>query len=109
MVASFLPSLSTQDQKKANWLKVFAGLDQIEKICIEFMLMGARIEEKVVLNSGQIEGAKVSKQLGARPCLDGFHILNSVVELGQLPITEFKVASQPTTVSGFFLLSLAFY
>lgn len=82
MVASFLPSLSTQDQKKANWLKIFASLDQIEKICIEFMLMGARIEEKAVLSCGQVEGAKVSKQLGARPCLDGFHVLNSFVKLG---------------------------
>lgn len=33
----------------------------------------------------------------------------SVIKLGQLPVTEFKVASQPTTVSGFFLLSLDFH
>lgn len=49
------------------------------------MPMGIRIEEKVVLNCGQIEGDKVSKQIRSHPCLDGFHVWNSVIKLGQLP------------------------
>ena len=76
------------------------------------MSMGVRIEGKVVLNCGQIGGAKVCKQIELCPCLDGFHVfwfLNSVIKLGQLPITEFKVASRSTPVSESFLLSLAFY
>lgn len=79
------PSFLLEIKKKADQLKILASLDPIEKIYIEFMPMGIRIEEKVVLNCGQIEGDKVSKQIGPHPCLDGFHVWNSVIKLGQLP------------------------
>lgn len=36
--------------------------------------MRGRIEGKVVLNCGQIGGAKVYRQIRSCPCLDGFHM-----------------------------------